>query len=141
MGGQKDDEGHSGALGCSATGENVMSWRSPFGDPARLPLQVCFLLPDGRFQAFVALWLELEFGCNEDLDSWEREFTQPCASMHHVDEDAAAELTSAAARPIDCQGHRQRRRCRGLVTPACIRLSPLLLLLRLPLTLLLLFTR
>merc|ERR1711956_130998 len=56
-------------------------------------------------------------------------------------EDTTAELTSAAARPIDCQGDRQRRRCRGLVTPACIRLSPLLLLLRLPLTLLLLFTR
>mmetsp|Transcript_117195 Transcript_117195/g.233529 ORF Transcript_117195/g.233529 Transcript_117195/m.233529 type:complete len:721 (-) Transcript_117195:106-2268(-) len=86
----KDDEGRSGALGCSATGNNAMSWHSPFGDPARLPLQICFLLPDGRFQAFAALWLELEFGCDEDLDNWEREITQACASANYVEEEVGA---------------------------------------------------
>jgi len=78
--GDKDNEGGSASLGCSASSQNTMGWRSPFGDPARLPLQICFLLSDGRFQAFAALWLELEFGSDEDLDSWERELTQSCAS-------------------------------------------------------------
>merc|ERR1712032_721118 len=86
----KDDEGRSGALGCSATGNNAMSWHSPFGDPARLPLQICFLLPDGRLQAFAALWLELEFDCDEDLDNWEREITQACASANYVEEEVGA---------------------------------------------------
>jgi len=83
--GDKDDEGRTGSLGCSATGKYVTS--SPFGDPARFPLQICFLLPDGRFQAFAALWLELEFGCDEDLDRWEQELTQACASVHHMAEE------------------------------------------------------
>jgi len=83
--GDKDDEGRTGALGCSATGRYAMS--SPFGDPARCPLQICFLLSDGRFQAFAALWLELEFGCDEDLDSWEQELTQACSSVHHMPEE------------------------------------------------------
>ena len=86
--GDKDDEGRTGALGCSATGRYAMS--SPFGDPARCPLQICFLLSDGRFQAFAALWLELEFGCDEDLDNWEREITQACASSNYVEEEVGA---------------------------------------------------
>ncbi|OLP82460.1 Sulfate adenylyltransferase [Symbiodinium microadriaticum] len=37
----------------------------PFGDSAREPLRLCFLLADGRFQLFEALWLELQLTSEE----------------------------------------------------------------------------
>lgn len=57
---------------------NTASTRAlPFGDP-RLPLPLCFLLADGRFQPFEALWLEIQFSTSEDLECWARELGSAC---------------------------------------------------------------
>mmetsp|Transcript_101436 Transcript_101436/g.316248 ORF Transcript_101436/g.316248 Transcript_101436/m.316248 type:complete len:609 (+) Transcript_101436:3-1829(+) len=53
-------------------------WHSPFGDMGRCPLELCFLLRDGRFQSFGALWLELRFMNDEDLELWLRELGAAC---------------------------------------------------------------
>lgn len=50
----------------------------PFGETPRLPLVLCFLLPDGRFQSFKALWLELIFKTDVDLEMWARELDSAC---------------------------------------------------------------
>ncbi|CAJ1447130.1 unnamed protein product [Effrenium voratum] len=50
----------------------------PFGDSARHPLRLCFLLADGRFQLFEALWLELQFSSDEELRSWSRVLSSAC---------------------------------------------------------------
>lgn len=42
----------------------------PFGDSARHSLPLCFLLADGRFQPFEALWLELQFASPDELQMW-----------------------------------------------------------------------
>lgn len=52
----------------------------PFGDP-RLPLPLCFLLADGRFQPFEALWLEIQFNIDEDLETWARELGAACDGL------------------------------------------------------------
>lgn len=52
----------------------------PFGD-TRLPLPLCFLLADGRFQPFDALWLEIQFNSDEDLESWARELGAACDGL------------------------------------------------------------
>jgi hypothetical protein len=52
----------------------------PFGDP-RLPLPLCFLLADGRFQPFEALWLEIQFESSEDLETWARELGAACDGL------------------------------------------------------------
>jgi len=52
----------------------------PFGDP-RLPLPLCFLLADGRFQPFEALWLEIQFNTDEDLETWARELGAACDGL------------------------------------------------------------
>lgn len=57
--------------------DEKMSNASPFGDP-RLPLSLCFLLADGRFQLFDALWLELQFSCDEDLVKWSKALGVAC---------------------------------------------------------------
>jgi len=56
---------------------NTTSRTLPFGDP-RLPLPLCFLLADGRFQPFEALWLEIQFSSGEDLECWARELGSAC---------------------------------------------------------------
>ncbi|CAE8647644.1 unnamed protein product, partial [Polarella glacialis] len=50
--------------------DGSISGMSPFGDSERLPLPLCFLLADGRFQAFDALWLELQFNTDKELETW-----------------------------------------------------------------------
>jgi len=50
----------------------------PFGDATRMPLPLCFLLADGRFQPFEALWLELQFNSDEELELWARELGVAC---------------------------------------------------------------
>jgi len=52
----------------------------PFGDGGRLPLQLCFLLADGRFQLFEAVWLQLQFPNDEDLQHWSVALADACAS-------------------------------------------------------------
>lgn len=52
----------------------------PFGDAGRLPLQLCFLLADGRFQLFEAVWLQLQFSSDEELQSWSVALANVCAS-------------------------------------------------------------
>eukprot|EP00930_Biecheleria_cincta_P099491 TRINITY_DN91114_c0_g1_i1.p1 TRINITY_DN91114_c0_g1~~TRINITY_DN91114_c0_g1_i1.p1 ORF type:complete len:766 (+),score=127.16 TRINITY_DN91114_c0_g1_i1:37-2334(+) len=42
----------------------------PFGDTTRHSLPLCFLLADGRFQPFEALWLELQFASSDELQMW-----------------------------------------------------------------------
>lgn len=42
----------------------------PFGDDGRHPLTLCFLLADGRFQPFEALWLELAFKTQDEVELW-----------------------------------------------------------------------
>merc|ERR1712079_505094 len=42
------------------------------------PLPLCFLLADGRFQQFEALWLELQFNTDEELELWTRELGDAC---------------------------------------------------------------
>lgn len=59
-------------------GSAVLS-RLPFGDSARLPLPLCFLLADGCFQQFEALWLELQFNTVEELELWTRELGDACS--------------------------------------------------------------
>merc|ERR1712151_443937 len=54
------------------------SVHGPFGETPRLPLVLCFLLPDGRFQPFNALWLELMFKTDSELEQWERELQNAC---------------------------------------------------------------
>lgn len=49
----------------------------PFGDP-RMPLTLCFILADGRYQPFDALWLELEFSTDEDLQAWQERLECAC---------------------------------------------------------------
>mmetsp|Transcript_107626 Transcript_107626/g.303100 ORF Transcript_107626/g.303100 Transcript_107626/m.303100 type:complete len:811 (+) Transcript_107626:128-2560(+) len=51
---------------------------SPFGDSCRLPLQLCFLLADGRFQPFEALWLELQFKSEDDVLMWSNALEAAC---------------------------------------------------------------
>eukprot|EP00928_Gymnodinium_smaydae_P087368 TRINITY_DN71638_c0_g1_i1.p1 TRINITY_DN71638_c0_g1~~TRINITY_DN71638_c0_g1_i1.p1 ORF type:complete len:838 (-),score=165.09 TRINITY_DN71638_c0_g1_i1:64-2577(-) len=48
------------------------------GENARLPLQLCFLLADGRFQPYEALWLELQFQSLVELEAWESALTVAC---------------------------------------------------------------
>lgn len=45
--------------------------RRPFGD-ARMPLTVCFILADGRFQPLDALWLELQLPSEEEALAWQQ---------------------------------------------------------------------
>jgi len=45
----------------------------PFGADIRKPLPLCFLLADGRFQPFEAVWLELHFKTGEDFQMWHDE--------------------------------------------------------------------
>mmetsp|Transcript_34809 Transcript_34809/g.100028 ORF Transcript_34809/g.100028 Transcript_34809/m.100028 type:complete len:789 (-) Transcript_34809:74-2440(-) len=61
----------------NAEGAALEAW-TPFGDIARHPLELCFLLRDGRFQSFAALWLELRFGTDEDLELWLAAFGAVC---------------------------------------------------------------
>lgn len=56
---------------------------APLNDPARLPLPLCFLLADGRFQPFEAQFLELRFHTDEDLDMWARELGMACGWRQH----------------------------------------------------------
>ena len=44
----------------------VIRQPAPLGDGNRMPLRLCFLLADGRFQLFEAAWLELQFATDED---------------------------------------------------------------------------
>jgi len=50
----------------------------PFGDSAREPLRLCFLLADGRFQLFEALWLELQLTSEEEMQMWARAISNAC---------------------------------------------------------------
>ncbi|CAE7255009.1 MET3 [Symbiodinium natans] len=50
----------------------------PFGDSAREPLRLCFLLADGRFQLFEALWLELQLTSEEEMQMWARALSNAC---------------------------------------------------------------
>uniref|UniRef100_A0A7S4TAY0 SEC7 domain-containing protein n=1 Tax=Alexandrium monilatum TaxID=311494 RepID=A0A7S4TAY0_9DINO len=59
-----------GSQGASNVGDPAALSRTPFGDSSRLPLPLCFLLADGRFQPFEALWLEFQFPTEAELDSW-----------------------------------------------------------------------
>jgi len=49
----------------------------PFGDP-QLALPLCFLLADGRFQLFEALWLEIQLGSAEELEAWAVQLGAAC---------------------------------------------------------------
>lgn len=51
----------------------------PFGDGGRFPLQLCFLLADGRFQLFEAVWLQLQFPSDEELQSWSSALSLACS--------------------------------------------------------------
>lgn len=66
----------------------------PFGDP-RLPLPLCFLVADGRFQPVEALWLELQFDSGEDVDRWAHEITTICESLE-VQETASRAVERVA---------------------------------------------
>jgi len=56
---------------------------SPSSDTnALLPLTLCFLLADGRFQPFDAVWLELHFDTDQDLELWGRELGIACDWPH-----------------------------------------------------------
>jgi len=72
-------ENSSAASKDMAGGPAVLS-RLPFGDSARLPLPLCFLLSDGCYQQFEALWLELQFNTDEELELWTRELGDACNS-------------------------------------------------------------
>jgi len=101
-------ENSSGAPKDMAGGAAVLS-RLPFGDSARLPLPLCFLLADGCFQQFEALWLELQFNTDEELELWTRVLGDACngkrrdnsgeTNKHFVD-NAAGEGPGHAPRPI-----------------------------------------
>jgi len=119
-------ENSSGASKDTAGGSAVLS-RLPFGDSARLPLPLCFLLADGRFQQFEALWLELQFNTDEELELWARELGDACNGkpsdtnkllVDNVGSEGpsrAPRLTPAA--PQGCQGdvheHSSRSRSRS----------------------------
>mmetsp|Transcript_21960 Transcript_21960/g.61402 ORF Transcript_21960/g.61402 Transcript_21960/m.61402 type:complete len:751 (-) Transcript_21960:89-2341(-) len=53
---------------------------SPFPDAVQEKLPICFLLADGRFQPFQALWLELQFRSDEDFDLWHRRLLASCVA-------------------------------------------------------------
>jgi len=76
---QADDSKQNGNTPAKNLAEmhNVAARPLPFGDP-RLPLPLCFLLADGRFQPFEALWLEIQFSSSEDLETWAREIGSAC---------------------------------------------------------------
>jgi len=54
--------------------------KGPFGDSARQPLRLCFLLADGRFQLFEALWLELQLSSEEEMQWWARAISNACTA-------------------------------------------------------------
>jgi hypothetical protein len=68
---------------------NATSRQLPFGDP-RLPLPLCFLLADGRFQPFDALWLEIQFETKDELDMWVRELGVACDGLDAQDKEQQA---------------------------------------------------
>jgi hypothetical protein len=53
------------------------------GADQRLPLQLCFILADGRFQPFEALWFELELKSNEEFETWSQELGVACGEDQH----------------------------------------------------------
>lgn len=67
----------------------------PFGDP-RLPLPLCFLLADGRFQPFEALWLEIQFNSDEDLETWARELGAACDGLDLQEKEQLARSQAGA---------------------------------------------
>jgi len=71
---------------------------SPFGDP-RLPLPICFLLADGRFQPFEALWLEIQFGSDEELETWARELGAACDCLDLQEKEQQASNGAKLAGP------------------------------------------
>jgi len=74
----REGTGSSAASSKTALDANGTASRPlPFGDP-RLPLPLCFLLADGRFQPFEALWLEIQFNSDEELETWARELGAAC---------------------------------------------------------------
>lgn len=68
----------TGKGGSAKDGGSQAATRLPFGDSARMPLPLCFLLADGRFQPFEALWLELQFQADEDLNTWAADLRFGC---------------------------------------------------------------
>jgi len=79
--------------------------RMPFGDP-RMPLTLCFILADGRYQPFDALWLELQFSTDEELEAWQEHLT--CAdsfpnrkgSRERVPNEKTPPLAASLQRPV-----------------------------------------
>lgn len=79
-----------------ASEADLSNYSSPFGDTnTRLPLPLCFLLADGRFQPFDALWLELQFNTDEDLEMWARELSIACDWSHVTKDDPKTRLLGA----------------------------------------------
>lgn len=60
--------------GRGASSGGLGTLKSPYGDAARFPLPLCFLLADGRFEPYDALWLELQLDNVDDLEKWARAF-------------------------------------------------------------------
>eukprot|EP00929_Paragymnodinium_shiwhaense_P032421 TRINITY_DN17962_c0_g1_i1.p1 TRINITY_DN17962_c0_g1~~TRINITY_DN17962_c0_g1_i1.p1 ORF type:complete len:802 (-),score=132.15 TRINITY_DN17962_c0_g1_i1:128-2533(-) len=62
----------------SAAGGSSARAPPPFGESLRRPLPLCFLLADGRYQPFEAVWLELHFKSSEDFVNWRTELKGLC---------------------------------------------------------------
>lgn len=71
----------------AATGNTAkVTHSTPFGtlDDAQPPLPLCFLLADGRFQPFEALWLEFQFNTVDELQSWAHGLSSGCSQRSHM---------------------------------------------------------
>lgn len=75
----------------ASAASNPEKQHSPFGDSsARLPLPLCFLMADGRFQPFEALWLEIQFDSDEGLETWARELGAACDGLDTQEKEQKA---------------------------------------------------
>mmetsp|Transcript_112514 Transcript_112514/g.342460 ORF Transcript_112514/g.342460 Transcript_112514/m.342460 type:complete len:311 (-) Transcript_112514:136-1068(-) len=105
--------------------------RLPFGDSSRLPLPLCFLLADGRFQPFEALWLELQFTSDEELEQWAGELGVACDLQRPVEGCTVASTFGpmhaprpAPSAPDSCPGDVTEESPRPCAPAACAGTKP-----------------
>lgn len=78
---------------------------NPFSD-SRQPLSICFLLADGRFQPFEALWLEMQFSTDEDVTMWAEELDSICDSLDQYQTEHGQKMAGLRTRAQQGTSHR-----------------------------------